>query len=68
MPLRQPASWLQVRSMSSSTLLAPMRKRFGCSQLSPSSSFTSDTYSSACFAVRMPPAGLNPTDAPVLLR
>ncbi len=38
-----------MRSISSSTLLAPMRKRLGCSQRSPSSSFTRQTYSSACF-------------------
>ncbi len=41
--------------------LAPNRNSCGESQSSPISSFMSMRYSVACFAVLIPPAGLNPT-------
>src|SRR5216110_2891982 len=51
--------------MSVSNELAPSRNKAGLSQRSPSSSFIRISQSSACFAARIPPAGLNPTLAPV---
>lgn len=47
--------------MSPSKLLAPRRKSSGVSHSTPSSSFTSISQVIASLAVRMPPAGLNPT-------
>ena len=44
--------------MSVSNALAPKRKRSGLSQRVPSSSYMRYRYSSALFALRMPPAGL----------
>ena len=46
------------RSMSPSSVLAPMRNRSGRSQSSPSSSFIRTSQSSDCLAVRMPPGRL----------
>lgn len=49
------------RSMSPRRLLAPRRKRLGVSHWSPNSSFISTSHTKASCAVRIPPAGLNPT-------
>src|SRR2546426_502582 len=57
-PVTKCSSW---RSMSVSSADAPRRNRSARSQRSPSSSFMRMSHSSACFALRMPPAGLNPT-------
>src|SRR6266566_5431965 len=51
--------------MSVSKELAPNLNKEGRSQRSPSSSFIRISQSSACLAVRMPPAGLKPIVDPV---
>src|SRR5436190_1021370 len=51
--------------MSVSNELAPNRNKAGRSHRSPSSSFIRISQSSACLAVRMPPAGLKPIVDPV---
>ncbi len=47
--------------MSANRLLAPIRKRWGLSHSSPSSSFIRVSHTRDSCAVRMPPAGLKPT-------
>ena len=51
--------------MSPNNPLAPKRNSSARSHESPSSSFINASQSMDCFAVRMPPAGLNPTAMPV---
>src|ERR1700735_5336530 len=53
------------RSISPSIELAPYRNSVGSSHDRPSSSFIVAIQSSACLAVLIPPAGLNPTAMPV---
>src|SRR5438445_609036 len=54
--------------MSVSRALAPSRNRAARSHSSPSSSFMRMSHSSAPLALRIPPAGLNPTAWPVSSR
>src|SRR6266566_3338219 len=51
--------------MSLSKLLTPKRNSSAFIHGVPSSSFISDNHSMDCFAVRIPPAALNPTAMPV---
>ena len=53
------------RSISFKRLLAPKRNSSALIHDVPSSSFINASHSMDCFAVRIPPAGLNPTAIPV---